>query len=133
MKDAHQVSFGGSWIRPGLDVIGPFQANGIFTFNGTRVGGGRLGLADLMLGLPSQFRQGGNQLVRQSLDYYGVYVQDVWRVGDNLTLNAGLRWEPYLAATDDYGFYSHFNMDWFMRGAAQHGLQQRARRHAVPG
>jgi outer membrane receptor protein involved in Fe transport len=116
VKNAHQFSFGGSWIRPGLDVNGPFQANGIFTFNGTRVGGGRIGLADLMLGLPSQFRQGGNQLVKQSLDYYGAYVQDVWRVSDNLTLNAGLRWEPYIAASDDYEFYSHFNMDWFLAG-----------------
>jgi hypothetical protein len=116
VKNAHQISFGGSWIRPGLDVVGPFQANGIFTFNGTRVGGGRLGLADLMLGLPSQFRQGGNQLVRQKLDYFGVYAQDVWRVNDNLTLNAGIRWEPYLAPTDDYGFYSHFDMDWFLEG-----------------
>jgi hypothetical protein len=116
VKDAHQVSFGGSWIRPGLDVVGPFQANGIFTFNGSRVGAGRLGLADLMLGLPSQFRQGGNQLVRQELNYFGVYAQDVWRVSDNLTLNAGIRWEPYLAPTDDYGFYSHFDMDWFAQG-----------------
>jgi outer membrane receptor protein involved in Fe transport len=116
VRSAHQISFGGSWIRPGLDVVGPFQANGIFTFNGTRVGGGRVGLADLMLGLPSQYRQGGNQLVRQSLDYYGVYAQDVWRVSDNLTLNAGLRWEPYLSASDDYGFYSRFNMDWFLAG-----------------
>jgi hypothetical protein len=116
VKDAHQVSFGGSWIRPGLDVIGPFQANGIFTFNGTRVGAGRLGLADLMLGLPSQFRQGGNQLVRQELDYFGFYAQDVWRVSDNFTLNAGIRWEPYLAPTDDYGFYSHFDTDWFLQG-----------------
>ena len=116
VKSAHQLSFGGSWIRPSLDVVGPFQANGIFTFNGTRVGAGRLGLADLMLGLPSQFRQGGNQLVRQSLDYFGAYAQDVWRVSDNLTLNAGLRWEPYLSASDDYGFYSRFNMDWFTAG-----------------
>lgn len=116
VKDAHQVSFGASWIRPGLDVIGPFQANGIFTFNGTRAGGGRLGLADMMLGLPSQYRQGGNQLVKQTLDYYGLYVQDVWRVNDRLTMNAGLRWEPYLAATDDYEFYSRFNMDWFLQG-----------------
>ena len=43
VKNAHQVSFGGSWIQPGLDVVGPFQANGIFTFNGARVGGGRSG------------------------------------------------------------------------------------------
>ena len=116
MKNAHQVSFGGSWIQPGLDVVGPFQANGIFTFNGARVGGGRLGIADMLLGLPSQFRQGGNQLVRQKMNYFGVYAQDVWRISHNLTLNAGLRWEPYLPAQDDYGFYSHFDMDWFMAG-----------------
>lgn len=116
IKDAHQISFGGSWIQPGLDVVGPFQANGIFTFNGTRVGGGRLGIADMMVGLPSQFRQGGNQLVRQKMNYFGLYAQDVWRVNDRLTLNAGLRWEPYLAAKDDYGFLSHFNMDWFLEG-----------------
>jgi hypothetical protein len=116
IKGAHQLSFGGSWIRPGLDVVGPFQANGIFTFNGTRVGAGRLGLADLMLGQPSQFRQGGNQTVNQRLNYLGAYVQDVWRVGDKLTLNAGLRWEPYFSATDDNGFYSHFSLDAFQAG-----------------
>jgi hypothetical protein len=116
IKGAHQLSFGGSWIRPGLDVVGPFQANGIFTFNGTRVGAGRLGLADLMLGLPSQFRQGGNQTVNQRLNYVGAYVQDVWRVGDKLTVNAGLRWEPYFSATDDNGFYSHFSMEAFQAG-----------------
>jgi hypothetical protein len=116
IKSSHQMSFGAAWIRPGLDVVGPFQANGIFTFNGTRAGGGRLGLADMMLGLPSQFRQGGNQLVRQEMNYIGAYVQDVWRLNDRVTLNAGVRWEPYLAPHDEYGFYSRFNMDWFLAG-----------------
>jgi carboxypeptidase family protein/TonB-dependent receptor-like protein len=116
VRNSHQVSFGAAWIRPGLDVIGPFQANGIFTFNGSRVGGGRLGLADMMLGLPSQFRQGGNQLVQQKMNYVGAYVQDVWRLSNRLTLNAGLRWEPYVAPHDEYGFYSRFNMDWFLAG-----------------
>ncbi len=118
VKNAHQTSFGGSWIQPGLDVVGPFQANGIFTFNGTRAGGGRLGVADMLLGLPSQYRQGGNQLVRQQMNYFGAYVQDVWRLNSHMTVNAGVRWEPYLAAHDDYGFYSHFAMDWFL--AARH-------------
>lgn len=116
VKGAHQLSFGGAWIQPGLDVVGPFQANGIFTFNGTRAGGGRLGIADMLLGLPSQYRQGGNQLVKQQLNYAGAYVQDVWRAGDRLTLNMGLRWEPYLSAQDDYEFYSHFDLDWFKAG-----------------
>jgi len=116
IKSSHQMSYGAAWIRPGLDVVGPFQANGIFTFNGTRAGGGRLGLADMMLGLPSQFRQGGNQLVRQEMSYVGAYMQDVWRMSDRITLNAGLRWEPYIAPHDDYGFYSRFNMDWFLAG-----------------
>ena len=116
IRDAHQVSFGAAWIRPGLDVIGPFQANGIFTFNGSRAGGGRLGLADMMLGLPSQFRQGGNQLVQQEMNYVGVYAQDVWRVNDRVTMNAGVRWEPYLAPHDNYGFYSRFNLDRFTAG-----------------
>jgi hypothetical protein len=116
IRNAHQFSFGGSWIQPGLDVVGPFQANGIFTFNGTRAGAGRIGLADLLLGQPSQFRQGGNQLVKQQMNYFGAYVQDVWRVNDRFTVNAGLRWEPYLAAHDDYGFYSRFSMDWFLAG-----------------
>ena len=116
VRSAHQISFGGSWIQPGLDVVGPFQANGIFTFNGTRVGAGRLGMADMVLGLPSQYRQGGNQLVKQNLNYFGFYAQDVWRVSDRVTVNAGLRWEPYLAANDDYGFLSRFNQEWFDQG-----------------
>ena len=117
VKNAHQFSFGGSWIRPGLDVDRsvPGQRH-LHLQRHARRRAAVSGLADLMLGLPSQYRQGGNQLVKQSLDYYGVYMQDVWRVNDNLTLNAGLRWEPYIAATDDYGFYSHFNMDWFNTG-----------------
>jgi Carboxypeptidase regulatory-like domain len=116
VKSDHQISFGASWIQPGLDVVGPFQANGIFTFNGTRGGGGRLGLADMLVGLPSQFRQGGNQAVKQQMNYFGIYAQDVWRISNQLTVNAGLRWEPYLAPHDDYGFYSHFDMDWFLAG-----------------
>ena len=117
VRGAHSLSFGGMWIRPFEDADGPFQANGTFSFNGTRAGGAtaqdRLGMADFLLGLPSSFSQGGSQIVAEKMHYVGVYAQDVWRVNNRVTLNAGLRWEPYLAAKDQNGFTMAFNMDWF--------------------
>jgi hypothetical protein len=114
---SHSVSFGGMWIRPFEDADGPFQANGSFSFNGTRAGGttaqDRLGMADFLLGLPSSFSQGGSQIVAEKMQYVGVYAQDVWRINSRLTLNAGLRWEPYLAAKDQNGFTMAFDQNRF--------------------
>jgi hypothetical protein len=117
VKGAHSLSFGGMWMRPFEDADGPFQANGTFSFNGTRTGGAtsqdRLGMADFLVGLPSSLSQGGSQIVAEKMHYTGVYMQDVWRINSRVTLNGGLRWEPYLAAKDQNGFTMAFNMDWF--------------------
>jgi hypothetical protein len=118
IRDAHSLSFGAMWVRPFLDADGPFQANGNFQFNGQRAGGAtvqdRNGIADFLLGLPSQFSQGGSQIVAEKMHYVGAYVQDVWRVNGNLTVNGGLRWEPYLGAKDQNGFTSAFLLDRFI-------------------
>jgi hypothetical protein len=117
VRGAHSLSFGGMWMRPFEDADGPFQANGNFSFNGTRTGGAsaqdRLGMADFLVGLPSSYSQGGSQIVAEKMNYLGLYVQDVWRLNNRLTFNVGLRWEPYLAAKDQNGFTTNFNMDWF--------------------
>ena len=117
LKGAHSLSFGGMWIRPFEDADGPFQANGSFSFNGTRTGGAsaqdRLGMADFLVGLPSSFSQGGSQIVAEKMPYVGLYMQDVWRASNRLTVNVGLRWEPYFAAKDQNGFTMAFNQDWF--------------------
>jgi hypothetical protein len=117
IKGEHAFSFGGMWIRPFEDADGPFQANGNFSFNGTRTGGAtaqdRLGMADFLLGLPSSLSQGGSQIVAEKMNYVGLYAQDVWRLNNQLTINAGIRWEPYLAAKDQNGFTMAFSQDWF--------------------
>src|SRR5436190_5089465 len=117
VRGAHSVSFGGMWIRPFEDADGPFQANGTFSFNGTRAGGAtaqdRLAMADFLLGVPSSFSQGGSQIVAEKMQYVGVYAQDVWRINSNMTVNVGVRWEPYLAAKDQNGFTMAFNHEWF--------------------
>ena len=76
---------------------------GLFT-SGTNNANGGLNMADFVLGLPATFRQGGSQINNQSINAVGLYVGDVWRISRNVTLNYGMRWEPYLAAKDANGF-----------------------------
>jgi carboxypeptidase family protein len=112
IKGAHSLSFGGVWTRPFFDGDGPFQANGLMTFSGLITRGAnaqaQLPMADFMLGLPAVFSQGGSQIVAEKEHYLGFYTQDVWRANSHVTLNYGLRWEPFLAARDQNGFNMAF-------------------------
>jgi hypothetical protein len=120
-KGSHSVSFGGAWTRPRSDGDGTFQSNGQFTFSGLITSGtgnanGGLNMADFVLGMPSAFSQGGSQINDQILHSIGLYVQDVWRISNRLTLNYGLRYEPYISAKDQNNFVMAFVRENFDRG-----------------
>ena len=48
--------------------------------------------------------------------YLGVYAQDTWRTTDRVTLNAGLRWEPFFGQNIENGAISNFVLDNFRQG-----------------
>jgi hypothetical protein len=106
VRGKHQVSFGANWIRTKIETVNNRPTNGQFTFNGQATG---LGLADFMLGRVSNFLQGNPVYDFDENDYVGAYVQDEWKLRQNLTLNVGLRWEPYLAIKNSLDFVSNFD------------------------
>jgi hypothetical protein len=83
-----------NFLYPGNEgLAGFFNFTGQYTSNGS-AGNSGSGLADFLLGFPSQLGIGqgvGNRHVQNSL--YSVYGQDSWRIRRNITLNIGLRWE----------------------------------------
>ncbi len=111
VRGAHQFSIGGNWIRSRIDTLNNRPTNGQFSFNGQGTG---LSLADLMLGVVSGgFVQGNPVYDYDHSDYVGAYVQDNWRVRSNVSLNVGLRWEPFLPVKNTYSWVSHFDQDRF--------------------
>ena len=106
IRGRHQFSFGGNWIRTKIETLNNRPTNGQFTFSGQSTG---LGLADFMLGRVSNFLQGNPVYDFDENDYIGLYAQDEWKLRSNLTLNVGLRWEPYLPIKNSLDYVSNFD------------------------
>ena len=97
----HTLRFGGDYRHVGFDSRSDNNPRGSYVFTGLYTG---LDLADYLLGLPQQatvqFGAGVNSFSASSVD---AYLQDDWRIGANVTLNAGVRYEyqsPYTEAAN---------------------------------
>jgi hypothetical protein len=96
----HSLRVGGDLRYFKWDMLGFFQNRGYYQFtNGftTRTAsndGTGQSLASFLLGLPTVAqRQAGLPSMNMRQTNYEAFVQDDWRIGDHLTVNAGLRYE----------------------------------------
>jgi len=116
IKGKHQFAFGGSWIRQVQYVFGPLNGDGVIGFTGSQTGNGTtngLGMADFLLGRTNSFQQGGVQYAYERYHSLGLYAQDNWKLTSHLTLNYGLRWEPYIGGSMPLGYVMHFDRTLF--------------------
>jgi hypothetical protein len=118
IRGNHQIGFGGSWIHQQLNALSMVFATAPITFNGTNTGTGAVGLADFLIGKPNSFQQGSPGLFYYRLNHLGMYLQDSWKVTPRLTLNPGLRWEPYLPV-----YVEDIGLSYFDRAAFDAGVK----------
>lgn len=113
VKGAHQLGFGVSASFAKMDYLGNSYDRGQLSFNGGTTG---LGLADFLTGNVFSFIQGPANYQDGRQRTFGLYVQDTWKALPRLTVNLGLRWEPYLPLQRADGAVSHFDFASFMNG-----------------
>ncbi len=119
IKGKHQTQFGGQYIRAYMHAQNTRGVNGNLNFTGqySTVGGvASLGYADFITGQLNAFGQGRPFYDNDKSDYYGLYVQDAWRVSSHLTVNLGVRFEPYLPQRNTDGYVEAFSMSNFLAG-----------------
>jgi len=113
VRGRHQMSFGGNLSYWTLDSEDNARAAGDFNFNGQATG---IGLADFLTGQTSLVRHGAPGILLMDQWYLGAYGQDTWRATDRVTVNAGLRWEPFFGQETKNGAISNFVVDNFRQG-----------------
>lgn len=95
----HELKFGGEWLHRQKNLNSFFLAAGSFSFGGNFSGSN---LSDFFLGRPSSYTLSTNFDEMLRLNQWNFYIQDNFRVSRRLTLNLGLRYEPFLPWFDDF-------------------------------
>jgi Carboxypeptidase regulatory-like domain len=97
VKGRHSLMFGAEIEDSRYNEYNTFLGSGQFQFNGRWTG---FDQADFMIGDMSDFQQGNGEIEFKRLHYFGFYAGDTFRIRPRLTLNYGLRYEPYFPMTD---------------------------------
>jgi hypothetical protein len=112
VRGAHQIGIGASLVHQIYNGSVGVARSAQPSFDGRFTGHG---LADFMLGRPSNFSQGQAGISYTRQNHPGFYLQDTWKASSRFTINAGLRWEPYMGPYTD-NWTKHFKREWFDRG-----------------
>ena len=113
VRGEHQFGFGVNTQYWRGNYTSTGRTNGSWIINGSATG---LGLADFLVGRVTSLEHGGKNRVLVNNWYLGMYAQDAWRASPRLTINYGMRWEPYFGQTVENKAVTIFKMENFQKG-----------------
>ena len=105
VRGNHQISFGANTAYWKMDFLTHARSGGDWNINGQATG---LGLADFLVGRVARLEHGGPADMPMHMWYVGTYAQDTWRASQRVTVNAGVRWEPFLGQALENGAVYNF-------------------------
>ena len=110
VRGDHQLSVGANLAYWRYYFQSHARSGGTWTFTGQLTGSG---LSDLLMGRVGRLEHGGPAILPMDQWYMGLYAQDTWRASSRVTINAGLRWEPYFGQNVLNGAAYNFSRDNF--------------------
>ncbi len=113
IRGAHQFSFGVNYMRAILVGNSYAWAPGVFAFTGGRTGNA---LTDFLVGSIGSFHQANPNPNYTTQNFLGAYAGDVWKVNSRLTVNYGVRWNPFIPVQFTQSDGSSFDLSNFVAG-----------------
>ena len=113
IRGSHQMTVGLSVIHARNNFYANPIIDGDYQFNGQTTG---LGLSDFLMGIPSRNRQAPPSGTLMSSTYIASYIAETWKATPRLTVNLGVRWEPFIPQTVRNGTVSIYSEERYKAG-----------------
>lgn len=109
----HTISFGGNYERDQSNVRNTDLENGSWSFDQILTNNG---LASFVMGHMHAYSQTSGNFSDSRQNVIGMFVEDKWKALPNLTITAGLRWEPQYVIKEIFGRIEQFRPDMYRAG-----------------
>ena len=93
LRGRHNIAFGYHGEVSKVDVNNLYRQPGNFTFNANNTNDA---IASFLFGYVEEFSQASGQFFNARITFNGAYVQDSWKATPRLTLDYGVRYEPFV-------------------------------------
>ena len=113
VRGRHNMDFGATFDHSLVDLGDEFLAQGQFNFNASVTNNA---IASFLLGYMNNFRQGYGEFKNNRNNFWAFYFNDSFHATRRLTLDYGLRYEPYTPWKEIKGRVEQFRVNEFYAG-----------------